>query len=175
MYKLITIILVIVAVVVTFTSPVAGWILYVIPTLFLWLTISVARKTWKWPEITELSARANAMIKKYGHFYNYPYASRSASAAASALTLAAIPMAIINLFQGFWWGALFAIVGYILTSRVAWQFNPTQFINDSAKKGVTDAMVDKEAHEEVIDYIMKKRTGKTMKELDEQFGNKKES
>lgn len=139
---------------VMWNSIIAGWAVYFVPLVLLWLWIAAIKRE-RYEEVPGLSERANAMIQKFGHYYRWPVASRIFSAFTSGLTLAAIVLAIINLFQEFWWGIGLGIIGYVLSSRVAWMFNPTQFISNAARKGIMDAQLDLAAHEEVIKRFYK--------------------
>lgn len=157
MWRLITLPVILVALVVMFYSPIAGWVIYAIPVLWFWLMLGAHKARWNPKPVPELSERANQMLKKFGAYYMFPFGSNSASSAVSGLGLALFPMALINIFQGFWWGVGFVGVAYVINSRVSWQYNPTQFIRDAAKKGVADAMLDEAAHNEVIEYVVAKQ------------------
>jgi len=136
----------IVAIVAAFFSTMWSWILIATAIAILIFSL-MAVKLPKWKDIPELSEEANAMFKKYGHFYTWSFAARLHSSSASAVQFAAIIVAIINAFHSFWWGIPAAIVLWFVMAFVARAFNPTHFIRDP---------MERLAHQEVLDYIRKK-------------------
>jgi MFS family permease len=134
------------AIVAAFFSTMWSWIL-IATAIAILLFLLIAVKLPKWKDIPELSEEANAMFKKYGHFYTWSDAARLCSSSASAVQFAAIIVVIINAFHSFWWGIPVAIVLWFIMAFVARAFNPTHYIRDP---------MEQLAHQEVLEYMRKK-------------------
>lgn len=135
-----------VAAIVSFYSPILGWLVLGIPICFLSITaIAVTRS--QWTDIPELSDDANRMFKKFGHYYTRPLSGGDYSAACSAVNLAAIIIVVIDVFFGFWWGILLGIGVYLLFGYLGRVFNPTHYLVDD---------VEKFAHDEIVNWLAEK-------------------
>lgn len=123
-------------------NPLAAWLLYVCPVAYLvYLRWSVSKSRWK--PVPELSDRANALLKQFGHFYAMPFAGNDFSGAASGLAFIGPAIAVAGLYQGSWRGIPVGVVSYFVLVTLAQFFNPTQFYKDEA---------DRDAHEELVSY-----------------------
>jgi hypothetical protein len=147
MFQLVTTFFCLAAVITTFFSILWGWIILGIPFVFL-LIMLLGVKHEKWKYIPDLSAPANKMIQKYGHYYFKPFAGRDSSTSAIIVILASAAITMIGASKGFLWGIAIVIVTWLLMGFAAINFNPTSFIIDPKKR---------RAHQEIIDYIMEKR------------------
>jgi len=147
MIQIVTIIFSLISILVSFFSPLWGWIILALPFLFLIITLLILKQK-KWSYVPELSPKANEMIGKFGHFYNMPFAGRDFSASVSTLMFAGIILAIIGLFHKFWWGIAIGAVNYFGMAFVSRAFNPSLFLVDDEERF---------AHEEIISFIQQKQ------------------
>jgi hypothetical protein len=147
MIQIVIIIFSLVSIVVSFFSPLWGWIILALPFLFSIITL-LSLKQKKWSYVPELSPKANEMIRKFGHFYNMPFAGRDFSASASTLMLAGVILAVTGLFHKFWWGIAIGAVNYFVMAFVSRAFNPSIFLVDDEERF---------AHEEIISFIQQKQ------------------
>jgi hypothetical protein len=146
MIQIVTHIFGLVSIVVSFFSPLWGWIILALPSLFLIITL-FGLKQKKWSYVPELSPKANQMIRKFGHFYNMPFAGTDFSASATTLMFVGIILAIIGLFHKFWWGIAISAVNWVVMAFVSRAFNPSFFLVDDEERF---------AHEEIIFFIRQK-------------------
>jgi len=147
MFSILFIFVGLVAIIVSFWSPIWAWVILGIAEVVILFTL-MGVKSQKWKYIPDLSEPANAMLQKYGHFYTMPFAARDFSSSASAYQLASIALGIVCGFKGMWWGVAVAVGNMMLMAFVARAFNPTVFITDP---------LEQLAHEEVISYVMSRQ------------------
>lgn len=147
MIQIVTIIFSTISILVSFFSPLWGWIILALPSGFLLLTL-LGLKQKKWAYVPDLSPKANEMLRKFGHFYNMPFAGRGFSASASTIMFAGAILAIIGLFRGFWWGIAIGLANWFIVGFVSRAFNPTLFLVDDEERF---------AHEEIISFIQQKQ------------------
>jgi hypothetical protein len=147
MFSILFILVGLLAIIVSFWSPLWSWLILCVAEAVILFTF-MGVKSQKWKHIPELSAPANQMLQKYGHFYTMPFAARDFSSSASAYQLASIVLGIICGFKGAWWGVAVAVVNMGLMAYVSRAFNPTVFITDP---------FERLAHEEVISYVMSRQ------------------
>lgn len=146
--QLLVTLLCLVAAIVSFYSPILGWLVLGIPICFLSITaIAVTRS--QWTVIPELSDDANRMFKKFGHYYTRQHSGGDYSAACSAVNLASIIIVLIDVFSRFWWGIPLGIAVYLLFGYLSRIFNPTHYLVDE---------VEKCAHEEIVQWLAEKNS-----------------
>ena len=123
----------------------AGWG-WLIPALLLIIyTLSLLPyKRATWQHIPDLSEDANAMFSTYGHYYTMPFAARDFGSAVSCITGASVLFLVIDLFRGFWWGIVIAIIVYLSSTILAKAFNPTAWLRLDWEK---------DAHNEIIKHM----------------------
>jgi len=102
----------------------------------------------KWAYIEELSSKANELLRKFGHFYATPFASMDFSASSTTVGIAGALIAIVGVFNGFWWGILIGVVNWFAMGALARAFNPTNFLLDDDERI---------AHEEVLEWLSTRR------------------
>ena len=124
-----------------------GWLILAVPSVFLFVTFFIA-KLKKWKKIPELSATANQLLHRFGHYYVMPFTGHDVSASASSLMLAGVAVAIISAIRGFWWGIGIGIINFILMGLISRAFNPTRFLADDREQ---------KGHEEIMEWITKRR------------------
>lgn len=124
MFKLITQIISLIAIIAALFSPVLGWVILAVPASALLITL-VSFKMQKWQTIPELSAEGNILFKKYGHFFRWTFLARECGHCASVVDIAGIVIGVIGLFHSFWWGIAFALADLYLMTLAARQFDPT--------------------------------------------------
>lgn len=150
MIQLVVILICVVALIIEFFHVLWGWIILGFPTVIL-IIMTFTVKQRKRQYIPELSEMANQMLQKFGHYYAMPFAGRDFSSSASTLMFAGVVIAIIDAFNGFWWGIGIGILNWFLMGIVSRAFNPTNFLVD---------MDEQMAHEEIILYILEKQKSK---------------
>ena len=150
MFGLISFALVIAAISTAFFRPTAAWIILSIPVawmIFMRLVLG-ARRLLPRPE---LSAPANELFQRFGHYYAYPFVGTEYSSSASGVSIAAIIVGIIGVFKGNWWRLAIALLFFILASWLARQFNPTHFLLDERERA---------AHDEILSFLRRRAEGK---------------
>jgi hypothetical protein len=140
-----------VAVISEFYSILLGWLIISLPVMFLLVTLFSLRKGAKGMYFPELSNDANRMLQKFCHYYAMPFAGRDLSGSASTVMFAGVAVAVIGIFQGFWWGLGIAALNWIVMGITARAFNPASFLVDDSERI---------AHDEIISYITEKRKEK---------------
>lgn len=150
MFKLITMVISFISIVTAVLSPLWGWLILSVPAIALLITI-VSFKLQRWEEIPELSKEANALLKKYGHFYRWTFLARDFSHCASVLDVAGIIVAVIGLFHSFWWGIAFAVINIYLMTLAARQFDPTF--------AMQMGLENKQTIEEVMSFVQRAKYG----------------
>lgn len=143
MTQLLAILLALGALVWAFFDPLWAWAPLVVCAALLALVLAGVKRQ-KWQYVAELSPPANEMLQRFGHFYARPFAGRDFSGACSTLQFGAIAVAVVGLFNGFWWSIAIAAVFWFGLGPMAMMFNPTNFL--------TDPML-RMAHEEVAAWI----------------------
>jgi hypothetical protein len=136
------------ALVLAFVANEWAWIPCAVTTAALYLVLLGVRGK-RYGPVPELSAGANELLRKFGHYYVMPFAGSEVSAAASTITLAAGAVGVVSAFKGNWWGLGIGVLIYGIASRLARQFNPTKFLVDDSEKA---------AHDEIVDHIRNRRT-----------------
>lgn len=129
--------------VIAFFSPIWAWLPLGVADAFL-LYVLIGTRLVEIEGISGLSPEADRMLQKYSHFYAMPLSSELYSSSASLLQFAGIPVALVGVFQGFWWGVAICIVNYFIMDLTAAKFNPTFFLRDPVKIA---------AHLEVLSHI----------------------
>jgi len=137
------------AVVTAFFNPIWAWAFLAVPLAWILWTWLVLRLRQPAP-LPEVSITANELLRKFGHYYAYPFAGAAYSSAASGLTMASMAVALIGICKGFWWGLAIGAVIYSSAAFLARQFNPTNFLVDDRERV---------AHEELVDAIRARRSG----------------
>lgn len=143
MIQLLTMLIMLGAIILAFFSPLWAWVpLLIMAGLAFVMRLSQQKRDLRY--IDELSPRANAMLGKYWHFYEMPFAGRDLSASTSTIQGAAVIVGLIGAFKGFWWGLGGAVAFWLILSPLAMWFNPSNFIRGS----------DLEApHDEIISWL----------------------
>ena len=104
----------------------------------------LALKAKKFEHVSELSQEANQMLRKFGHFYNKPFAGTSYSGTASLVMLSCISAGLVFGFRQAWGPTAVAAIGFIAMGFTARAFNPTNFLVDDSERL---------AHQEIIQYM----------------------
>jgi len=123
-----------------------SWIILAIPFVYLIYQAFLVKFIYKWRYIPELSAEANRLFQKYGHFYTMPGAGRDFSSASSTAGITAVIIVIIGLFFQFWLGILLGIMSWVISGYLGRFYNPSMFLE-------TLNYNEQQAHEEIISYI----------------------
>lgn len=150
MYRAITILVVVISIALTFRWPVWGWVVLALPAVALLITL-LGLKQKKWAYISDLSPKANEMLKEFGHFYAAPAAATDCSTSARIVMVGGAAVAVIGCFRSFWWGVLFAIANGIVMWYVGRAFNPTVSLVSDEERSV---------HEEIITFIQRRGTAR---------------
>jgi len=146
--QLLSIVAALIAVVISFFSPTWAWVPIAVPDVLLY-AFFLSAKARRLGPVPDLSHAANEMIRKFGHFYAMPMASRDFSGASSTLALAGVLVGVIGAFKGFWWGLGIAMVNYLAVGWLGRQFNPGNFLADERER---------QAHQEVINYLLNRQS-----------------
>ena len=93
---LIVILFCLASIIVCFFSRMWGWIILGVPFVYLFSQALIVKFIYKWKHIPELSAEANRLFQKYGHYYAMPFAGRDFSSASSAVGLTGMIILIIG-------------------------------------------------------------------------------
>ncbi|HEY5768839.1 MAG TPA: hypothetical protein VIS71_03245 [Terrimicrobium sp.] len=131
------------AVVIAFFSPAIAWGLLLLPIAHLLVTAFAAGSA-SLRNVPELSAKANAMMRRWHHYYF----RACFCTAARAVGFAAPAVAIIGCFHGLYLGLPLGFGICLLTFYLAPVFNPTSALRNP---------IDRQAHEEVIAFINNRR------------------
>jgi hypothetical protein len=145
---LIVILFCLASIAVCFFSRIWSWIILAVPFVYLLGQALLVKFLYRWKEIPELSAEANELFKKYGHYYTMPFAGRDFSSASSAVGLTGMIISIIGVFFGFWWG-LIGLISIYIGNRLGKFYNPSMFLEMLSN-------TEKRAHEEIIYFLTKK-------------------
>ena len=130
MFQLATYASIVLAVIVTFFSPIAGWALVLLVCLgFLFMLWSVWIR--RPAPIPELSIAANTLFQKYAHYYRRPFAGADCSGSCSALAFGGIAIGIVSCFKSFWLGIPLAAITYITMCVASRSYNPTNYLSAS--------------------------------------------
>jgi hypothetical protein len=134
----------------------AAWAFF--DPVFAWIPIGVACATllfvWtgvrgtEWEYVPELSARANDLLRKFGHYYLMPFTGRDFGSAASTLQFSGAPVGIIGAINDFWWGLALAGLLFVTLGPAAMAFNPSVFLREPD---------DHLAHAEIIAWMRRRR------------------
>ena len=142
MIEIVNMLLCISAVMAGFFSWSIVWGLLLFPFAYL-LFIASANRAAKLEHIAELSDNANAMLRKWHHYYLHP----TLCATCRAVGFAAPIIAIIGCFYGSYLGLAFGVAICLVTFSIAPVFNPTNSLANP---------IDRQAHEEVTAFISQK-------------------
>ena len=135
------------AIVVTFFSPVAAWVILVLPEIYLLVVYWILRRARPKATISELSPEANDLLARFPEFYTNPAANRSIAGVAGALGLAGLAVALVGCLQDFWWGLLFGPVNIGVMLKLSRAFEPSIFVHNESER---------RAHNEILTYFANK-------------------
>lgn len=76
-----------------------GLALLALPSLGVAIPALAALKTARWDHVPELSPQANALLKKYGHFYSMPFGSADFASAANVVSVSAVLIGLWGLLE----------------------------------------------------------------------------
>jgi parallel beta-helix repeat protein len=151
MFQILTIILSLVAVgVALFVGPAAAWFIIGLADAFIVVTFWAAKTRYRFGHVPELSAEANAMLQRYGHYFAMPSASRDFSASAATLRFAGVYLAIITSIRGSWWFLLLGAINWFFMGAVASRLSP-------AERSVLDPAA-RAAHDEIFTWLYRRQT-----------------
>ncbi len=139
------------SIVVCFFSRMWSWIILAVPFAYLLSQAFLAKFTYRWKDIPELSEEANRLFKKYGHYYTMPFAGRDFSRASSAVGITGMIISIIGIFFHFWGGIVLGLLSLGVGNYLGRFYNPSMFLellNES----------EKQAHEEIMSFLNWKRS-----------------
>jgi hypothetical protein len=145
MALVLTTLLAISAIVLSFFSTVAAWALLGLLTVGFLLILFVVRKR-TYPYFQELSPRANLLIRNHGHYYFMPFAGTDCSGACSAIGLASLSVIVISCFRGDWWSIVVGGVINVAVFNASKSFNPTNFLS----------ILERPYHDEIIAWARQK-------------------
>lgn len=147
MFRLASVLLGLIALALAFVAIAWSWVPFAIGFAGLLVVYSAARKRQFGP-VPELSAAANEMVAKFGHYYAFPDGSADVSGAASGLQLAGFAVGIVAIFDSNWF--VFSLCVFVWLAGVFFgrQFNPTRFLVDEQERL---------AHQEVLAFVRARR------------------
>ncbi len=149
MFQIVTILIVVVALVLSFIiHPAWAWIPIILADIIIFIQLWVAKGKYQFKYLPDLSPEANDLLKRYGHYFAMPFASKDFSASAATSQFAGIIIAVIGLFRGFWWAIALAAGNWFLMGFVAVSLSPASLLIDSTTLQI--------AHDEVVEYISTK-------------------
>lgn len=122
-----------------------GLALLALPSLGVAIPALAALKTARWEHVPELSPQANALLKKYGHFYSMPFGSADFASAANVVCVSAVLIGLWGLARGAYWNLLLALACAVAMRTVGARLRPT---------GVLRRPGNRAAHEEVTNWIV---------------------
>lgn len=132
-----------VSIIVAFWSPLlACATLGCAEAIILFALFEAKSRSWKFNP--DLSAPANAVLQKHGHFYTMPFAASGFCASAGVCYLASIVLGIIFGFKGEWFLVAVAAINTISMVLVSREFNPATFITGP---------LEQIAHAEIMSHI----------------------
>lgn len=129
-----------------FFSKVWSWATLILFAMLLFIPLSGLKSRKKDLRSKKLSAAANAVLERYGHYYSMPHAAKDFGRAAVALHLFGTITAVVNLFQGYWSGVAIGVVYFVALGMLARAFDPNNFLYDQAEKAI---------HEEIAAFLEK--------------------
>jgi hypothetical protein len=127
------------------TSPVWGWIAFGAIDLFIIVMFWSVKRQYQFNHVKELSVEANAMLRRYGHYFAMPFASRDFSASAATSQFAGALLASVCVFKGSWWGIVLGLANWGLMGLVAVALSPAAVIAQDLNARL--------AHDEVVAYL----------------------
>lgn len=104
------------------------------------------------PRTSELSDRANDVLRRHASFYEAPLVSRFYAHTAIDLRVAGVLVVLIGLFHMFWWGFALGVAYWVLASLIARAFFP---YNGRPRD------VDQDTHEEIV-QLLSDRVGREL-------------
>jgi len=158
MIQMVTILIVIVSLVLSFIfHPSWAWIPIILVDIVICIQLWAVKQKYKFKkyqfnDIPDLSPEANNLLRRYGHYFALPFASKDFSASAATSQFAGIAIAIIGLFKSFWWSIALAAANWFIMGFVAVSFSPVSLLVKSPALQV--------AHDEIVEYINSKRNQK---------------
>ncbi len=136
-------------------NPAWAWIPIVFVDLFVGIQLWAIKLKYQFNHIPDLSADANILLQKYGHYFAMPFASKDLSASAATSQFAGIAITIIGIFKSFWWGIAFGATNWFIMGFIAVSLSPLAAL---AKKPESQM-----AHDEIFDFLNSQHQSKTSK------------
>jgi len=157
MTQLITIILGIVLILISFVKPIWGWIGVALINLYFIYQLWVVKQMGKnLRHISELSPDANYFLKKYCHYFAFPFASRDYTASSATMQFVGTIIAIISLIKKFYWGIVFGILNWLIMGHIACSFSPVALLKKHPQL--------QDVHDEILNYFAEKREQRYQKQ-----------
>lgn len=153
MIQMVTIFIAVVSLVLSFvTHPLWAWIPIILVDLIICIQLWAVKLKYRFNYIPGLSPEANELLRRYGHYFAMPFASKDFSASAATSQFAGIVIAIIGLFKSFWWAIALAAGNWFLMGFVAVSLSPVSLLAKSPALQIR--------HDEIVEYITSQRTQK---------------
>jgi hypothetical protein len=148
-----------------------GWIILLVPSAFLLLTV-LAVKNKKHAYVEELSDIANGLLARHWNFYYMPFAGTDSSSSASTIMVFAWVMTVISVYYYSWLWLICAWISTVFANMVGKELNPSAWINDGSYNYGKDTDLIRLAHNEVIEWMQAKRdnTQKVVEPNDAEHG-----
>ena len=141
------------SIIVSFFSRTWSWIILAAPFAYLLGQAFLVKRIYGWKRIPELSAEANSLFQKYGHYYAMTVAGRDFSSASSVAGFTGLIISVIGLFFHSWWGILLGAVSLVVGNYLGRFYNPSMFLEMLSG-------TEKQAHEEIISFVRQKNRQK---------------
>lgn len=151
MIQLISTLISIIFIVLTFWYDYAAWIYILIAGIFIYVSIffmKVENRNLHFKDPNELSFEAQILMKKFWHFYNMPLGSLDYSGTCSTFQFVAIIVAGINAYHDIYWPIGLAVVAWFSFAYAAYFYNPLIVISKTEQRYV---------HEEIVLFLQEKR------------------
>lgn len=146
MFQMLTVIVAVVSLVLCFFAhPAWAWLPIALVDLFICVQFWLAKQRYRFSYIPNLSPAANELLRRYGHYFATPFASKDFSASAATSQFAGIIIAVVGAFRTFWWGIAFGAANWFVMGAIAVSLSPVRILADKPALQL--------AYNEVTEYI----------------------
>lgn len=153
MIQIVTIFIAVVSLILSFiVYPLWAWIPIVLVDIVICIQMLAVKQKYRFNYIPGLSPEANDLLRRYGHYFAMPLASKDFSASSATIQFSGIAIAIIGLFRGFWWAIALAAGNWFLMGFVAVSLSPLSLLAKSPALQIV--------HDEVVEYITSQQNQK---------------